>query len=184
MPRSHCAKRGRCVILRSMEHSKWFDRTTGGDSALNASKTARPRLNNATLSRQLNKGQFTAEVVIAIARGYGQSPVEALAQTGYITSDEAVDLPRESLADLLTDQELIRALALRVDDNKEAWDDTFTEVVEEAQDDMLAARRAKKSHNRGHPRPADEDNDMPLDSVAYSGEDEDAKRDKEDRDID
>lgn len=159
-----------------MEHSKWFERITAGDSALNASKTARPRLNNATLSRQLNKSQISAENVIAIARGYGQSPVEALAQTGYLAADEASGLPRESLADLLTDQELIRALALRVDDNEDAWEGTFTEVVDNVSH--------LPSNDRVPPRPADEDNDTPLGAVAYSGEDEDAQRQKEDSDFD
>jgi hypothetical protein len=49
---------------------------------------------------------------------------------------------------------------------------------------MLASRRARKSHDRVPPRPADEDTGTPLDAVAYSGEDEDAQRDKEDSDFD
>lgn len=125
-----------------MEHSKWFERLTGNDSALNASKTARPRLNNATLSRQLNKDQLSSEVVIALARGYGQPPVEALAQTGYLSPAEASGLPRDALAKLLTDQDLIHELAVRVDDNEDAWTGTFSSVVEDAQEDEVAARRA------------------------------------------
>jgi len=129
-----------------MEHGKWFERVTGGDSALNASKTAKPRLNNATLSRQLNKGQISSENVIAIARGYGQSPVEALAQTGYLTPEEASGMPREALAELLTDQEVIRVLAYRINEDEDAWKGTFTEVVEESQGGSQPSSQEERGH--------------------------------------
>lgn len=115
--------------MRHMKtHMQWLTRLTAGDSGRTIAQKAGASV--ATINRQIGKEEVTAENVIAIARGYGQSPVEALAQTGYLTADEASGLPRESLADLLTDQELIRALALRVDDNEDAWEGTFTEVVD------------------------------------------------------
>ena len=160
-----------------MKHSKWFERTTGADSALNAAKTARPRLNNATLSRQFNKGQFSAEVVIALARGYGQSPVEALAQTGYIEAEEVTGIDREALADLLTDQEMIRALAKRIDSDESAWEGTFSEVVDNVSH--------LPSNNQGEDTtPAVHSSTYgPHKSVAYNGPDEDQDRhNKEDGD--
>lgn len=161
--------------MRHMKtHMQWLTRLTAGDSGRTIAQKAGASV--ATINRQIGKEEVTAENVILIARGYGQSPVEALTQTGYLTADEASGLPRESLADLLTDQELIRALALRVDDNEDAWEGTFTEVV----DNVVQI----PSNDRVPPRPADEDTGTPLDAVAYSGEDEDAQRQREDSDFD
>lgn len=111
-------------------HMKWLRRLAGDDSG--RAIAHKSRVSVATVNRQISKEEFSPETVIAIARGYGQSPVEALAQTGYLTAEEAVGVPQEAMAELLTDQQLIRALAQRVDDNEEAWSGTFTEVVEDA----------------------------------------------------
>lgn len=160
-----------------MEHIKWFERTTDNASALAASKNAVPPLNNATLSRQINKGTFSPEVVIAIARGYNQSPVEALAQTGYLRTEEAVGQRPEAIAQLLSDQDLIRELARRVDDNAAAWTDTFDGTIQKAQEpdegeDDLAARRAfNAERDAAQAARAEDDLDALIDRI-NSGEEE------------
>lgn len=110
------------------QHTRWFRTITGNDSGRAAA--AKSGMSVATVNRQLAREELSAEMVIAIARGYGQSPVTALVETGYLEAGEAnnfdmVDSPR-----LLTDQQLIRELARRVDSNEDAWAGTFDEVVE------------------------------------------------------
>ena len=81
--------------------------------------------------RQINKGVFTAEVVIAIARGYGESPVKALVTTGYITAKEAIGINETSAAQLLTDRQLIQELARRVSSKDDIWKESFNSVVQQ-----------------------------------------------------
>ncbi|MBC3186312.1 hypothetical protein H7347_06960 [Corynebacterium sp. zg-331] len=155
-----------------MEHTKWFTRLTNGASALAASKQASPQLNNATLSRQLNRGTFSAEVVIALARGYNASPVEALAQTGYLRTSEATGQAPEAIAQLLSDQDLIRELARRIDDDASAWSDTFdhtlqsaTTSVPAAEDDLAARREGKPEAKSETGAPAAAYDDMSDDEL-------------------
>lgn len=110
-------------------HTNWYKRLVGNDPELTAAKRA--KITTSTLNRQLSKGTLSAENVIALARGYEQNPVEALAATGFITSSEATSNPQEA-ARLLTDQELIRELARRVDDTPGVWDQTFDQAMTNA----------------------------------------------------
>lgn len=97
---------------RESSHLKWAKRLTGNASGRTiASQSGIPV---ATLNRQINKGIFTAEVVIAIARGYGESPVEALVATGYITSEEVTGVDEVSAPQLFTSQQLVQELARRI----------------------------------------------------------------------
>nr|DAW72259.1 MAG TPA: repressor protein CI [Caudoviricetes sp.] len=97
---------------RESNHLKWVKRLTGNASGRTiANQSGIPV---ATLNRQINKGIFTAEVVIAIARGYGESPVEALVATGYITSKEVTGVDEVSAPQLLTSQQLVQELARRI----------------------------------------------------------------------
>jgi len=82
------------------------------------------------VNRQINKGFFTAEVVIAIARGYGESPVKALVATGYITAKEAIGIHETSVAQLLTNHQLIRELARRVDSKDNMQEENFGSLVQ------------------------------------------------------
>lgn len=111
-------------------HTRWFNRVTGGASGRSAGAAA--DVSSATLNRQLARGALTPDMVIAIARGYGRSPVTALVETGYLTFDEAHHLDVVDSARLLSDQQLVRELARRVDDNEAAWQGTFDDVVDEA----------------------------------------------------
>ena len=83
------------------DHLKWIKGLVGNASGRAIAN--RSQISVATVNRQINKGVFTAEVVIAIARGYGESPVKALVATGYITAKEAIGINETSAAQLLTD---------------------------------------------------------------------------------
>lgn len=158
------------------KHMRWLIRLTKGDSGRTIAQKAGASI--ATINRQISKEEITAENVIAIARGYNQSPVEALAQTGYLTPEEASGMPREALAELLTDQEVIRVLAYRINEDEDAWKGTFTEVVEESQGGSQPSSQEERDHiSAPHlyvtPDSYDDDDTMPEDAAAYGGPDED-----------
>ncbi len=123
--------------MGSMEHNEWFKLTTGGASGLEASKLA--QVTTSTLNRQLSKNEISPENVIAIARAYGQNPAEALSATGYLTPDEVSGVSVESLAELLSDQQLIRALAHRIDADPAAWFGTFGELADDSADELASS---------------------------------------------
>lgn len=109
-------------------HISWYKSLVGSDTEKAASDRA--GITTSTLNRQLAKGHLSEGNVIAIARAYGANPVDALARTGYITAEEAAGNGRE-IAELLSDQELIRALALRINPDEEIWSQAFGTVVNE-----------------------------------------------------
>jgi predicted ArsR family transcriptional regulator len=128
-----------------------------------------------TVTRRLVNDELTADELITLANAYNVNPLQALVDLGRIT-DQQVWAYLESdgqLVETAEDGALALELARRLNP---------ATVAPEI--DMLASRRARKSHDRVPPRPADEDTGTPLDAVAYSGEDEDAQRDKEDSDFD
>lgn len=93
-------------------HAQWFQHITGHSSGRAAAQRA--GLWPATLNRQLNRGELTAETVIAIARAYNHAPTTALAETGFLTPEEITGLPATTSAEILTDRDLIAELARRI----------------------------------------------------------------------
>lgn len=77
----------------------------------------------------------------------GLSPTEAFTQTGCIIADEASGLPRDALAKLLTDQDLIRELAARRvaasrhDGTVRQWEDSVPHAADESPEE---ARRKEE----------------------------------------
>lgn len=128
----------------NMKHSEWFNRITGGASG-NAAAT-KAHLPVASLNRHIAAEHLTAEEVIALSRAYGISPVEGLAATGHITHEEATGMTADSAAELLSDPDLIRTLAYRINADPQAWFGTFGELADEKDD--LASRRSNR--NTGH----------------------------------
>lgn len=124
------------------KHVQWYKRLTDGDTERTAALKA--GVTTSTLNRQLAKGSLGAEVVILLSRAYGENPVMGLAATGYLTSDEATGLKAGDISELLTDQQMIRALALRIDADPEAWFGTFGELADEEPENELASLRSKK----------------------------------------
>lgn len=117
-------------MIHMTDHAQWFDRLTGGASGRSAALKA--GLPPATLNRQLSRGQLSAEFVIALCRAYNTHPVAGQVATGYLTPEEGNTLPTTEAARLMSDQDLIRELAYRVDSNPASWTGTFDEVVDMA----------------------------------------------------
>lgn len=161
--------------IGAMNHIEWLDQTLGDDSRRHAASLI--GMPTRTFATQVKKGTLPAETVIAVAAAYKVHPVRALVETEYLdprwaeTVDPITALRQVSEEDLA--DEVLRRMKI-----------PGTHEVLDTPVDELDARRAEKSNDRVPPRPADEDTGTPLDAVAYSGEDEDAQRQKEDSDFD
>ncbi|WP_066584061.1 hypothetical protein [Corynebacterium provencense] len=127
-----------------------------------------------TANKRVNDG-LSMDDLVTISRGLDINPVQALVELGHLEYDEV-----EQFLD--SDGQLVATATpgqLSLELARQLNPATFAPEL-----DMLAERRAKKSHDRVPPRPDGEDNGLPLGSVAYSGEDEDARKDQEERDFD
>lgn len=87
-----------------MEHMKWLEATTGGDSAREIGRHA--DVSFRTVANQINREQLSAEVVIKIAEGYGKSPVRALVETGFIDEVWAKSVDPETAIWSLSEEEI------------------------------------------------------------------------------
>ena len=124
-------------------HLKWLQALTDGASGRSIAGAS--GIPVATVNRQISRGAFTAEVVIGIARAYGQSPVEALTTTGYLSPEEVIGTSIDAAAQLLTDQQLIREFARRLNSDNDAWSGTFDEVLTSHDINDLDSRREAKA---------------------------------------
>lgn len=138
-------RRVQIAIVRQIMHNKrmtvhedWYYNTVNGDTEKAAS--LRAGITTSTLNRQLAKGTLSEGNVIAIARAYGQNPVEALVRTGYLTKEEATN-SSQSLIKMLNDQELIHELALRVNSDEAIWAETFGKAMSLDNDPQTDAKQ-------------------------------------------
>jgi hypothetical protein len=80
-----------CNIMISMSNTTnftaWLKELAGDDTQKVISQKS--GINESTLSRQLSRGTFRPEMVIALCRGYNRSPVTGLIETGYLREWEA-----------------------------------------------------------------------------------------------
>lgn len=89
-----------------MTITEWFTRLIGEDS-VNAA-AGRAQINQSTLSRQLNAGRLSPEMVVPLARAYGADVIDALVIHGLISPKdvrlhdvrvELARIPDKELAD-------------------------------------------------------------------------------------
>ena len=113
-------------------HKAWFSRLTREASGRQAAIKA--DISISTLNRQLAKDEISADYVIALARAYGASVTAALVATGYLRPHETSYQSLTDVAEVLSDQALIRELARRIDSDPSAWFGTFAELTEDGPD--------------------------------------------------
>ncbi|WP_052957034.1 hypothetical protein [Mycolicibacter heraklionensis] len=113
------------------KHDEWLTAVTHGASRRKIAEAI--KFPQSTFNRKVGKGKIEADAVIAVARAFKVSPVEALVKTGYLTSEEAVGMSSRELARMIGDKDLVREMALRIEENEGAWAGTFDEVVESAE---------------------------------------------------
>mgnify|MGYP000943089457 FL=1 len=105
--------------MKYMDKKTYFAQLTH-DAAINeiSNKTG---LSVSTLWRQYNKGcEFSAESVIIIARAYGENPVAALVEFGYIRADEMENGKTVARLHDASNDELLQELARRLKENADA----------------------------------------------------------------
>ncbi|WP_075691729.1 helix-turn-helix domain-containing protein [Corynebacterium sphenisci] len=101
-------------------HQRWFDDLT--DQASRKSAAERADLPVSTLNFQYKRGEFSADVVVALARAYGVSPIVALARTGFITPDEVVKGGASEALQLASDMDLLAEVGRRIKASRAVWD--------------------------------------------------------------
>lgn len=96
-----------------MDFVEWFNELTGNDTQRIAAK--RSGLIESTLSRQLSRGTFRPEMVIALCRGYDRSPVTGLIETGYIEPWETEGVAIPYALEQATNQQILDEIMRRSD---------------------------------------------------------------------
>lgn len=92
----------------------WFNQLTAGDTQKVAAKKA--GVIESTLSRQLSRGKFRPELVIALCRGYGHPPVDGLIETGYLFAHEVgAETPLRVALESATNRQILEELLRRSD---------------------------------------------------------------------
>lgn len=161
-------------MARFVNVNDWLNEIKGCDSMRAASKKS--GYAQTTFQRQIDQGQLSPEMVIALCRAYERSPVTGLIETAYINEweTEGVSIPyalrqatNEQILDEINRRSDPEARYLFTNDS----DDTLIDFDPDTQADELAQRR--------HVTPPDYDDEiMPEDAAAYGGPDEDKLREE------
>lgn len=103
-----------------MSWSAYIRRITAGASQVEIA--AATGVSAATVSRWLSGAQgVDAQQVVNVARAYGQPVLGALIEAGFVTPDEAGEVPAATPAlDQLSDDELLAELRARLTERREA----------------------------------------------------------------
>lgn len=93
--------------------SEWLKALAGDDTQKVIAKKA--GLVESTLSRQLSRGTFRPEMVIALCRGYDRSPVTGLIETGYLQEWETEDVGIPYALQKATNKQILDEILRRSD---------------------------------------------------------------------
>lgn len=89
---------------------KWLTTVTNGDSLHEVDR--KTGLDNSGMSRKFRQGKtLSAEQVIAVARGYGIDPVQALRDTGYLPQEPHTETPEQLAERIKADVDRLAAKA-------------------------------------------------------------------------
>lgn len=94
-------------------HVNWLQKVARGDSPNAVAQHA--GITQSTLSRQIHANEISMPNVVAIARAYGVSPVQALVDTGYLEEFEVASIQTLPELGLATNQELLKEIGKRTD---------------------------------------------------------------------
>lgn len=159
-----------------MDIQQWFDELTDRSSLRDAAQKA--DTTKSTLSRQLDRGSFPPEMVIALCRAYGRSPVTGLVETGYIAPYETDGVSIPFALEQATNQQILDEIMRRSDPEARylfRGDEDTIDLADDAQDAEVFDFPAANVGPVG-------DDGVPEQAVAYSGPDEDALRQEDDDD--
>ena len=116
-----------------MNNSEWLEKVTN-NASVNAAAN-RAGIVQRTLSRQVERGEISAENVIAIAIAYGAHPVRALVDTGYLDEKYARTVDPMTALRSVTEDQLADEVLRRM--KRGLKTDEFTTDIND-----LASRRA------------------------------------------
>lgn len=188
-PRTHCALRylAPAYILHyyeGMDFRAWITDLIGGDTLRTASEKI--GLAHSTITRQLSRDTLTPQAVIALCRAYDRKPVDGLVETGYLQPWEIEGVGVEAALDKATNKQLLGAVMRRSDPEATYLFGLDQEVINPNMDSdgnvlpfppesTTAADQEQGTDEDTTPSVRTEGYD-PLRHVAYSGEDEDEQR--------
>ncbi|WP_058120577.1 helix-turn-helix domain-containing protein [Actinobaculum massiliense] len=95
-----------------MTSIEWLEETIGDDSMSEAARKS--GFPTSTLTRQIGRGNLSAEVAVAIARAYGVDVETALIRQGLITEEEVSSARKRYSLSTFSDKELAGEIARRV----------------------------------------------------------------------
>lgn len=146
-----------------IEHKDWVDRVS--NSASNREISRMSGVPMRTIYNQIEKGNISAENVIAIAIAYGHHPVGALVDTGYLEEKWAQHIDPAHALRTVTEDELADEVLRRMKIGVEAGGSLDTPL------DELAEQRSKKNsenYNKTSKESYDYLATIPNDAVADS----------------
>lgn len=122
-----------------MDIQAWINDLKGEDSIRQASYLS--GYAQTTLQRQLEKGQLTPQMVIALCRAYNRSPAQGLIETGYLYTHEVGESSVVEALRLATNQQLLAEIDRRLDSAEARYlftaenDPTVVDIKETAAND-------------------------------------------------
>lgn len=146
-----------------MKHTEWLNKISKSDAIHAIAQRAKivPR----TFARQVERGEISAENVIAIAVAYNTHPVRALVDTEYLDEEYARTVDPVSAIRMVSEEQLadeaLRRMKLGVK----------TDVLTNDINEVEARRRSKQQKPVSPP-----DDVMPVSAVADDSPDEDEMR--------
>lgn len=99
---------------------QWVRRVTRGDSGRKIAKAA--GVHPATLNRQLADSALTPEMIVKIARGYGESAVPGLVAYGLLVDSDIAEVSIEDALERAEDEQLMDEVLRRMKGGSRAYD--------------------------------------------------------------
>lgn len=160
-----------------MDHNEWIGQLIGEDSFRTAAQKISS--NGSTITRQLQKGKLSPEMVIALCRAYDRPAVEGLVETGYLYPHE-VETPGVNLVlPKATNRQLLDEINRRSDpEARQLFTNTNDRDVVDLDESAEVFEFAPKAATPAV-QPVEYD---PLTAVADSSPDEDQLRGEYDDD--
>lgn len=106
----------------------WLKAITQGDSTREVE--AKTGIGSSTIARARKNGILQMESILKIARGYGVNPIAAFLEMEFIEMSELQDFGFDSMVRQMSDQDVLRLIASRIDDDPSVWEDwTFEHLT-------------------------------------------------------
>ena len=96
---------------QSDKRGDWLRSVTAGDSINKIAQLS--GIPYATIYRRFDKGGLETDEIIAVARGYGINPVEALVKCGVVTEEEAAGVTGAEALKLCSIQDIAAEIVRR-----------------------------------------------------------------------